>query len=122
MGCIELSPPLLTLAWAMLCRASVTKTPTVPAHGVLTERKTGMEVLTNAAQLLRSKRASGRSGDVKMVDAMMIAQYVVRLRPAADIDLTMSDVNCDGKVTMVDAMLVAQHVVFGRVFECSPCD
>jgi len=61
----------------MLCRASVTKTPAGPAHGVLTERKTGMEVLPNAAQLLRPKRAFGRSGDVTMVDAMLVAQHVV---------------------------------------------
>jgi len=56
------------------------------------------------------------------VDAMMIAQVVVGLRPAADIDPVMSDVNCDGKVTMVDAMLVAQHVVFGKEFTCWVCE
>jgi hypothetical protein len=65
---------------------------------------------------------ANRSGEVTMVDAMMIAQVVVGLRPPADIDPVMSDVNCDGKVTMVDAMLVAQHVVFGKEFTCWVCE
>jgi hypothetical protein len=56
-----------------------------------------------------------------MADAMMIAQVVVGLRPPADIDQTMADVNCSGSVSMVDAMLVAQNIVFDRQFPCSPC-
>jgi len=65
---------------------------------------------------------ANRSGEVSMVDAMMIAQVVVGLRAPADIDPGMSDVNCDLRVSMVDAMLVAQHVVFGKQFPCWSCD
>lgn len=61
-------------------------------------------------------------GKVSMVDAMMIAQVVVGMRPLADIDQAMADVNCSCTIQMVDAMLVAQHVVFGKVFPCSPSD
>ena len=59
-------------------------------------------------------------GETSMVDAMMIAQVVVGLRPPEDIDQRMADVNCSGGVSMVDAMLVAQYVV-GLIdeFPCS---
>jgi len=45
-----------------------------------------------------------------MVDAMLIAQYVVGLIEGGDLNLTMTDVNGNGSVSMVDAMMVAQKV------------
>jgi parallel beta-helix repeat protein len=61
-------------------------------------------------------------GQVSMVDAMRIAQYVAGLIGADALNLTAADVNCSGAPTMVDAMLVAQKVagLIGEFPACGP--
>jgi len=59
-------------------------------------------------------------GQVSMVDAMLIAQYVAGLIGSGALHLTAADVNCSGGVSMVDAMLVAQKVA-GLISEFPAC-
>jgi unsaturated rhamnogalacturonyl hydrolase len=57
------------------------------------------------------------SGDVDIVDALIIAQYYVGLNPS-NFDSTVADVNDDGTINIVDALRVAQFYV-GLVSELS---
>ncbi len=50
------------------------------------------------------------SGNIDIVDALVVAQYYVGL-PAASIVTGASDVNADGSITIVDALLIAQYYV-----------
>jgi len=50
------------------------------------------------------------SGDVTIVDALMIAQYYVNLNPSP-FNAAVADVNNDGSITIVDALRVAQYYV-----------
>jgi fibronectin type 3 domain-containing protein len=51
-------------------------------------------------------------GVVNIVDAMVIAQYAVRLRTKEEVvGFSVSDINKDGKINIVDAMMVAQRAV-----------
>jgi poly(hydroxyalkanoate) depolymerase family esterase len=50
------------------------------------------------------------SGDVDIVDALVIAQYYVDLNPA-NFDSTVADVDGNGGIDIVDALLIAQYYV-----------
>jgi ELWxxDGT repeat protein len=51
-------------------------------------------------------------GVINIVDAMVIAQYAVRLRTSSEVPgLSVADVNGDNLVNIVDAMMVAQRAV-----------
>lgn len=58
------------------------------------------------------------SGDVNIVDALLIAQHYVGLDPAGFIS-SVADVDCSGSINIVDALLVAQYYV-GLIQEL-PC-
>lgn len=57
------------------------------------------------------------SGEIDIIDALMIAQYYVGLDPSGFIS-PVADVNCSGDIDIVDALLVAQYYV-GLVSELS---
>lgn len=57
------------------------------------------------------------SGEVDIIDALMIAQYYVGLNPSGFVS-SAADVNCSGDIDIVDALLVAQFYV-GLVSELS---
>jgi CSLREA domain-containing protein len=63
---------------------------------------------------------ANNDGNVSMVDAMLIAQYVAGLIGPGALDLTVADANCSGAPTMVDAMLIAQKVA-GLITEFPAC-
>ena len=46
-----------------------------------------------------------------MLDAMMVAQYIVGDITEDVIDITAADVNNDGSVSVLDAMMIAQYIV-----------
>ena len=50
------------------------------------------------------------SGEIDIVDALIIAQAYVGLNPA-NYDSSVADVNADGGIDIVDALLVAQYYV-----------
>ncbi|MBN2532835.1 MAG: dockerin type I repeat-containing protein [Spirochaetales bacterium] len=50
------------------------------------------------------------SGEIDIIDALMIAQYYVGLNPSGFIQ-SAADVNCSGGIDIVDALLVAQFYV-----------
>ncbi len=50
------------------------------------------------------------SGNVDIVDALLIAQYYVGLNPSS-FDISVADTNGDGSVTIVDGLLIAQLYV-----------
>lgn len=58
------------------------------------------------------------TGQVDIVDALLIAQYYVGLNPGG-FDSGVSDVDCSGNIDIVDALLVAQYYV-GLISEF-PC-
>ena len=72
--------------------------------------------LTGYAQILGDVN---NSGDIDIVDALLIAQYYVGLDPVGFIS-SAADVNCSESIDIVDALLVAQFYV-GLVLELS-CD
>ena len=49
--------------------------------------------------------------EVEMVDAMLAAQYGLRLIGADGLNAAAADVNCSGTVQMLDAMLIAQKTL-----------
>ena len=58
-------------------------------------------------------------GAVDIIDALLIAQYYVGLKPR-DFDAAAADVNCDAKIDIIDALLVAQYYVnLIREFPCN---
>jgi hypothetical protein len=69
--------------------------------------------------------STGTVGDVNLdnkvdiVDALMIAQHYVGLKPAP-FDPTVADVNCDGQVDIVDALMVSQFYVGTLPSLCTP--
>ncbi|MBN2444975.1 MAG: hypothetical protein JXJ04_26710 [Spirochaetales bacterium] len=50
------------------------------------------------------------SGEIDIVDALIIAQVYVGLNPA-NYDSSVADVNADGSIDIVDALLIAQYYV-----------
>jgi hypothetical protein len=50
------------------------------------------------------------SGDIGIVDALLIAQYYVNLNPS-NFDSSVADVNGDGNITITDALFVARYYV-----------
>ena len=50
------------------------------------------------------------SGNIDIVDALLIAQYYVGLNPS-NFYSNVADVNCDGGIDIVDALLIAQLYV-----------
>jgi hypothetical protein len=57
------------------------------------------------------------SGEIDIIDALMIAQYYVGLDPSGFV-ASAADANCSGGIDIVDALLVAQYYV-GLVSELS---
>ena len=49
-------------------------------------------------------------GNISIVDALTIAQFVVGLNPS-NFDESVADVNCDGSISIIDALLIAQYYV-----------
>jgi len=50
------------------------------------------------------------SGEVDIIDALLVAQYYVGLDPAG-FDFSAADVNCSGGIDIIDALLIAQYYV-----------
>ena len=50
-------------------------------------------------------------GDISVLDAMLIAQYIVGDIGEAGMTVTNADVNHDGDISVLDAMLIAQYIV-----------
>jgi hypothetical protein len=50
------------------------------------------------------------SGDIDIVDALLVAQYYVQLNPQ-NFDNSLADVNGSGAIDIVDALLIAQYYV-----------
>ncbi|MBN2531824.1 MAG: dockerin type I repeat-containing protein [Spirochaetales bacterium] len=50
------------------------------------------------------------SGEVDIIDALLIAQYYVGLNPA-NFHPENADVNCDGSINIIDALVIAQYYI-----------
>jgi hypothetical protein len=50
------------------------------------------------------------NGSIDIVDALLVAQYVVGLAPS-DFNFANADTNCSGSVDIVDALIIAQYYV-----------
>jgi lysophospholipase L1-like esterase len=60
------------------------------------------------------------SGNISIVDALMVAQYVVGLNPQG-LDMDDADVNGDGHLSIIDALQIAQYTVgILSHFSCAP--
>ncbi|MBN2532832.1 MAG: dockerin type I repeat-containing protein [Spirochaetales bacterium] len=90
-------------------------------------KKKGLNILVCMTVLLFSGSIAGfaqalgdvnDSGEIDIIDALMIAQYYVGLSPSGFIS-SIADVNCSGGIDIVDALLVAQYYV-GLISEF-PC-
>ena len=50
------------------------------------------------------------NGVINIIDALMIAQYTIDLRPAG-FSTTAADVDMNGAITIIDALIIAQYTV-----------
>lgn len=92
--------------------SSGTTTPPTPTRtATMTPTRTATAVVNNKGDV-------NSDGTITIVDALMLAQYVVGLNPSG-FDQSRADVNCDGTITIVDALMIAQRVV--GLISAFPC-
>jgi hypothetical protein len=89
--------------------------PNLKGTGSTTTSTSGSTTTTSTAV---TKGDVNRNGTIDIVDALLIAQYVVGLNPA-NFYAAAADTNCSGAIDIVDALLIAQRYV--GIISSFPC-
>jgi hypothetical protein len=72
--------------------------------------KCGCEVSRDLVELYLLGDANG-DGEISVLDAMVVAQYIVGDIDETQLNLAAANVNGDEEISVLDAMLIAQHIV-----------